>query len=287
MDYVAIDFETANASLTSACSIGIVAITNDRIVFEKEYLINPQESFSEFNITIHGITSKMVADEKTFLELWPEIRGFFQNTLVFAHNAEFDIAVLKALVEKYQLDTPSIKVGCTLKVAQRIWKGIVPNCKLGTLSKYLEVDHNHHDSLSDALVCTKIIERAKRVKNVSSEEELYEALGLIFGGYNKDKYWGSFTQYHKAKPGEIIDNPDIKNKVVAFGGKPKGLTRKEFSRKLLINGAYLAKGINRGLDYFIIFENCPKTKIEQLNLYKDRGCLIKELDEEQIMRILK
>ena len=37
VEYVAIDFETANANLTSACSIGIVGAANGETVFEKHF----------------------------------------------------------------------------------------------------------------------------------------------------------------------------------------------------------------------------------------------------------
>lgn len=286
MDYVAIDFETANAELSSACSIGIVAVTNDKIIYEKEYLINPQEEFSEFNITIHRITADMVVKEKTFAELWPEIKHFFFNTLVFAHNADFDVSVLRSLIEKYNLDVPNIKTGCTLKIAQRIWKNELPNCRLNTLSDYLELIHHHHNALSDAFVCTKIIERAKRVKNVASEGELYQALGLVFGGYNEHKYWPSTKEYKKARTEDIVKVMAVVDKVIAFGGKPKTTTKKAFVEKLLISGACIARSINRSVDYFICLENCPKTKLAQVQLYKNKGCKIITLEEKEILELL-
>lgn len=286
MDYIAIDFETANANLTSACSIGIVAITNDKIVFEKEYLINPEEEFSYFNILIHGITADQVKEEKTFDKLWPEIQHFFQDTLVFAHNAEFDISVLRALIEKYNLAIPSIKTGCTLKIAQQIWKNELTNCRLNTLSGYLELDHQHHNALSDAYVCTKIIERAKKAKNVASEEELYQSIGLMFGGYNKNKFWPTTKQYKKANAKDVVKVMAIAEKVIAFGGKPKTMTKKTLVEKLLISGAFLARGINRSVDYFICLENCPKTKLAQVELYKSKGCNIIILEEKEIMELI-
>ena len=286
MDYITIDFETANAELTSACSMGIVAVTNDKIIFEKEYLINPKEDFSEFNILIHGITADRVKEEKNFGQLWPEIEHFFQNTLVFAHNAEFDISVLHSLIEKYKLNIPNIRTGCTLKIAQRIWKNELPNCRLSTLSGYLEVDHHHHNALSDAFICAKIIERAKRIKNVASEEELYESLGLVFGGYNENKFWPSTREYKKAKEKDVVKVMAIMDKIVAIGGKPKTMTRKAFIEKLLISGVFIARSINRSIDYFICLENCPKSKLAQVELYKSKGCNIIIWEEKEILEII-
>ena len=36
MNFVALDFETANSKRSSACSLGLVAFENDKAVFEKE-----------------------------------------------------------------------------------------------------------------------------------------------------------------------------------------------------------------------------------------------------------
>ena len=56
---LAIDFETANASRSSACSIGYALIENGEIIKNEEVLINPEEYFDPFNISIHGITEEM------------------------------------------------------------------------------------------------------------------------------------------------------------------------------------------------------------------------------------
>ena len=67
-EYITIDFETANSSLTSACSVGLVGAKNGKKVFEKYYLINPEEDFLSYNTLIHGITYEDVKNEKTFPE---------------------------------------------------------------------------------------------------------------------------------------------------------------------------------------------------------------------------
>ncbi|MBE1556211.1 DNA polymerase III epsilon subunit-like protein [Filibacter limicola] len=41
MDFVAIDFETANSLRSSVCSVGIVQVKNWKIIKEIQSLINP------------------------------------------------------------------------------------------------------------------------------------------------------------------------------------------------------------------------------------------------------
>lgn len=56
MNFVAIDFETANRDKASACSVGFVRVTNGRIADTASWLIKPPQGtyfLPEF-IEIHG-----------------------------------------------------------------------------------------------------------------------------------------------------------------------------------------------------------------------------------------
>ena len=95
MDFVAIDFETANSVRSSVCSIGIVKVKNGKIQEELYTLINPLSEFHYYNMKIHGITEYMVHDAPTFEEFWPKFKVFIENQTIIAHNASFDIGVLR------------------------------------------------------------------------------------------------------------------------------------------------------------------------------------------------
>ena len=62
-NYTAFDVETANNSRDSICSIGIVRVENNEVVFAEEILINPECDFNFFNTRIHGINQEMVSDK--------------------------------------------------------------------------------------------------------------------------------------------------------------------------------------------------------------------------------
>ena len=77
MDFVSIDFETANAKRASACSIGMARVRNGEIVETFYELIKPEPfDFNYINISIHGITPEMVDTKPTFVELWARINSF-------------------------------------------------------------------------------------------------------------------------------------------------------------------------------------------------------------------
>ena len=88
MDFVAIDFETANSNMTSACSLGIAVVKNNCITQVKEWYIKPTPFyFNYFNTQIHGISEADVADCPAFNELWNDILPYFKGNVLVAHNS--------------------------------------------------------------------------------------------------------------------------------------------------------------------------------------------------------
>lgn len=80
LNFTAIDFETANEQRSSPCSIGIVKVLNGEVVLKREILIRPKEMrFSKINVSLHGISAKVVEDASEFDDVWdqiaPEIDG--------------------------------------------------------------------------------------------------------------------------------------------------------------------------------------------------------------------
>lgn len=156
MNFVAIDFETANAEPNSACSLGIVVVEQGVMVKKYYKLIKPVgENFSSENIAIHGITPLMVKNEPSLKELWPEIKPLLANKLVFAHNAAFDIRVLKNSLECMPIEL-NTSYACTVILSRRVWQNL-PNHKLGTMSSYLNIKFKHHNAIEDAVACAQIV----------------------------------------------------------------------------------------------------------------------------------
>ena len=160
----------------------------------------------------------------------------------------------------------------------------MPNVKLQTISRYLNLNHNHHNALSDAYVCAEIVILAERMYSVATHIELYEALGLSFGVLKEGNFFDTTSKYkNKIKP--TIDNKALKEKVIVISGKPKNLTRKTLIRKLLINGAYIDKQINRRTDYFVELDNCVQVLKDKALKMKEESNL-KIIDEAKLLSLL-
>ncbi len=157
MNYVAIDFETANEKRDSACAIGLVKVVKNRIV-EREYrLINPLDYFRRFCVDVHGITEEDVEDEPSFDIVWKDVKPLLKGAeFIVAHNAPFDRNVLGDTCEYFDIKPPRLPFKCTLSLARQVWPDM-ENHRLPTVCDHLDIELNHHNALSDAEACANII----------------------------------------------------------------------------------------------------------------------------------
>jgi len=123
---------------------------------------------------ITHITNKMVSDKPAFKQSnnYETIKLLFEdpNSVVVAHNAKFDIAIMA------NEDIFPSNFICTLRVARALDKdNVIPQYKLQYLRYYLdiEIEAEAHDALGDVLVLEKLYERllTKIMKEDNLDEE--------------------------------------------------------------------------------------------------------------------
>ena len=157
-DFAAIDFEAANAELTSACSVGVVIVKEDQIVDRFYSLMKPVPNHFDFWTTkVHGIRKKDTENAKTFPEVWCQVARELHGLPMVAHGMSFDERVLKALHQYYHLKYPNYKFYCTHLGAKALFPD-AENYKLQTLAKHFgyDMEKNHHNALADAEACAVI-----------------------------------------------------------------------------------------------------------------------------------
>ena len=178
MDYVAIDFETANEQRSSACALGLVVVRGGTVVERASWLIRPPElRFNRCNIYVHGIRPVDVAGEPTFEQLWPAVSAYLEGNVVVAHNASFDMGVLRGVLDAYDIPHPHLPYACTRHISRRAWPEL-PRHGLAAVSAYLGFAFTHHVALQDALACAEIARRACLLLGTPSLPALLERLEL-------------------------------------------------------------------------------------------------------------
>src|SRR4030095_1576817 len=176
MDFVAIDFEMANELPTSACELGIATVRNYRVVEIRSLLIRPPEMrFNRYNTLLHGVTASQVEDQPDFKALWTSLFPLLEDQLVIAHNAGFDLSVMRSLLLYYQIPFDEIPFTCSIKVARSVWKDH-ERYGLKSLSRFFGIELDHHHAASDARACATIASMAFRENQVSITEEILTKL---------------------------------------------------------------------------------------------------------------
>jgi DNA polymerase-3 subunit epsilon len=167
MNFLALDFETANYYRDSACALGLVRVEDGQIVDTASFLIRPPYKYFVFTY-IHGITWEDVADEPTFGQHWKSIKPFFEEIdFAVAHNASFDSNVLRACCERYKIVTPEVDFRCTMKLSRQVYNLYPTN--LPAVCNEFNIALQHHNALSDTLACAKIMmEILKKVESLKS-----------------------------------------------------------------------------------------------------------------------
>ena len=174
VDFTAIDFETANSSSASACSVGLVKVRDGRVVDRVHWYIRPpfpHDEFSEWNVRIHGITPEMVADAPGWAAHLPALREFTDGDVLVAHNAGFDMAVIAKTSTAFGLDVPDFRYLCSLQVARRTYHLDSYRLPVAAMAAGFE-GFSHHDALADAEACAAIIVHAAKRHEADDVERL-------------------------------------------------------------------------------------------------------------------
>jgi DNA polymerase-3 subunit epsilon len=179
MNFVSIDFETAKYSRESACSVGLVKYQAGKVTENYYSLIRPPVLYIRPDFTdIHGLTVDDVKNAPTFADLWESaIKPFIGNLPLAAHNAQFDMGVLWAVLEHYELEIPALPYFCTLSMARHTWPELESHA-LAALAEHFGIVYDAHNALADAETCGKLVLMAAEKFGCANINRLLAAAGV-------------------------------------------------------------------------------------------------------------
>jgi DNA polymerase-3 subunit epsilon len=161
LTYTAIDVETANSNPASICQIGVVCFRDGAIVYRWSIAVNPQEQFSPSNVSIHGISRDMVAECNTLPQIYGELRGRLDDTVLVSHTP-FDRFALDGAIGKYGLQQIRPRWLDSAVIARFAWpeKYRKRRWGLANIASDLQIVFKHHDAVEDARVAGEIVLQA-------------------------------------------------------------------------------------------------------------------------------
>ncbi|WP_406637605.1 exonuclease domain-containing protein [Pseudarthrobacter quantipunctorum] len=181
LDFTAIDFETANGFRGSPCAVGLTKVRGGQIVEEASWLMRPPQNHDHFdyhNVRIHGIRADDVAGQPRFGELFPEIGAFIGDDILAAHNAAFDLGVIRSGLEVSGLPGPAYDYVCTVMLSRRCYSLVSNSLPFAAEEAGVPLV-KHHDAAEDARACAGILIDIARRNQANSIAELYLSLGLV------------------------------------------------------------------------------------------------------------
>ena len=156
--FVVFDVETPNRLNDRISAIGITVVEDGEIVDENCYLVDPETWFDSFNIRLTGIDEDAVRGEMNFPQLWEQIEPVMNSGILVAHNAPFDLSVLRRCLSDYGIFwKDKADYLCTVQMSRRMHPGMKHN--LNVMCDYYGIELDHHNAGSDANACARILLR--------------------------------------------------------------------------------------------------------------------------------
>lgn len=169
IDFVAIDVETANPDLASICQIGVVTFRNGSVFHKWQSLVNPEDSFSKANVSIHGITREEVKKAPTFPIVYEELVTMLTGQFVASHMP-FDRHAINRAIQKHGLPSLCCKWIDTAQVARFAWEEFSrKGYGLEKLANHFGIKFDHHSAIEDARVAGEILLLAIKQTNLPLE----------------------------------------------------------------------------------------------------------------------
>lgn len=302
MNFIAIDFETANSERSSPCEIGLVIVEDFQIVEKKSFLIRPKENYFDFyNTYLHGIDERMVKNEPEFDKIYKEIKPYFESYPIIAHNASFDISVLRHTLDLYEIEYPETIYSCTYQMSREALKGLF-SLKLDSVCNHFGITLNHHRALPDAEACAEIALRIFKEKEIQNFNEINHKfnlrIGKLFkGGYNPSvvKKSSSFkiTDFEFDDTNVHSENP-FYNQTVVFTGTLESMIRKDAILKVLEFGGKFGNVITSETNFLVVGEQdyrkygegFKSSKMKKAESLLKEGKSIELLSESQFLQMI-
>jgi len=307
MDFVAIDFETANSFRGSPCEVALVKVRDGEVVETFSSLVY-QEHFSAFNVSLHGITSKMVKDSPTISELWPQLKEFIGDDPLLAHYAAFDTGVLRDSLGMEAFAKP-LTYFCTVVFSRQLLS--LPSNGLPWVASHLGLNFEEtHRGLPDALAAASIAIEFMKMKGLNNLSELAESLAIRPGTLSSDGWRG--TSHQSAASGkltekqreeilanipesELYEDPDFVGHEVVFTGALGSMTRAEAQFLVMKAGGIPKNSVTKSTSMLVFGQQESyslrpgadiSNKMEKALKLVDQGSGLQMVDEKTFLEMI-
>ena len=147
---------------------------NGEVIDEFSCFVNPEKPIPQRVIEVTNITDDMVKDAETIEKVMPKIIEFVGDSVLVAHNADFDIGFLKYNAKLLGLSLENTYLD-TLRLAKELFPEF-KKYKLGLIAEKLgikvEVAHRALDDVDTTVKVLKVMLDMLKEKNVKTVDDI-------------------------------------------------------------------------------------------------------------------
>lgn len=280
-DFIALDFETANRK-HAPCSAGVVFVKGGNVEFSDYTLINPEVPFDKANIRIHGITPEQVENAPTWPQFFEKFYPLMRHYPIVAHNASVERNVIEKNCIRYGLPIPYTAFYDTLNLFKRNFPNL-ERYSLDFLCDALHIDLEHHNALSDATACAKLLYILQRDEgyNLAPSEIIgyYTPVSTCHAAPEKPKS----TEKRLVMPNlNYCEQPiHIPGNTFVITGDVEGHSRQEIEAEIEKIGGTAKSSVGKKLNYLAVGmldisvitdkEGCKSRKILDAEMLQQQG----------------
>ena len=292
--YIVVDTETTGLEGTAQIvELGAHEIVNGKLTGNQFHIyIRPRIQMDKYVINIHKITNNFYdeyysdvyeSDKQNLLNF----SKFVGNSLIFAHNAPFDMGMINSELKYWNLNEIPIKrFRCSMRIFKDIIGKIAPRysdtfTSLSNCCEYFKLkssENNFHNALFDSFMTSRMICKIYETldKNVNLRKNL---------GYDQ-KAIDCFFRESKRKKNDLKKNSKIKNDENI---KKSNNKNKNLNLNLIKSAKSIKKMNNLNISDKININNLynlyPNKKLKDLkfknkNLDKIRAMINTEIEEK-------
>ena len=159
-EYCVLDLETTGISFRTEkiTEVGIIKYKNGERIAEFECFVNPEKPIPPEVVEVTHITDDMVKDAETIDKVMPKVLEFIGNSVLVAHNADFDMGFIKYNCEVLGLDFNNTYID-TLRLSKALFPDY-KKYKLGIIADNLGIKvENAHRALDDVITLVAVFEK--------------------------------------------------------------------------------------------------------------------------------
>ena len=174
--YCVLDLETTGFSFRTEkiTEVGIMKVKNGEVIDEFSCFVNPEKPIPQRVVEVTNITDDMVKDAETIDKVMPKILEFVEDSVLVAHNADFDIGFLK-----YNANELGLSLDNTYLDTLRLAKDLFPDYKkykLGKIAENLgikvEVAHRALDDVDTTVKVLNVMLNMLKEKGVETLDDI-------------------------------------------------------------------------------------------------------------------